>query len=945
MKGKSVRPISLEMEGFTSFREKASIDFSSLDLFAITGPTGAGKTSIIDAMTYALYGCTPRMSEKQIKDVISQGRSRAAVLFEFSSGKERYRIARVGRWNGRSMVTELRFEQHAANDWVLLADSVTKAKPIVEQIIGLDFSEFTKSVVLPQGRFDEFLKGRADERRQILSDLLDLEIYSRMMKRANQIADEHKTRVSFIEGLLKTDFAGATPENLERFRAQLTELEPQLQPIETQLNRVSQFLPVAHGLRQARVELLESDLELKTIAPKRKAAEAERQRILKSVEDLDKKIKGLLSQLKANTYDSRLHERLSGSLAKAQQLEEVLSHYQHLDQTRRDKGAQLSQAKGEATRLERLAADATKKFQAAQKDFDKDRKALAKLREKYGSPDAIKSAVENLKQLSKQEKNLLKLQSEFKAAEDEVKRNEKELASAQAEAQREREKWDRLRAEHDALIRDHSAEALKPGLRPGEPCPVCEQTVTKLPRSRKHAPLEEAKRRQTEAEKACALVEKRMATLQGRSEPLDHGLKTQKALIAEATESVRELTEVFRSFSGRKPGPNDESELLDSKKEFEAAQRKADESSQQCEQLRDAGSAAAAMLKDQQYTVGLLEKEISGIDRELGKLQKDCEKLGEELGELSDLKKVQAEVEKQERARSERDRLNVDREKLGEELSQAKDAFAAAHGRLEGLEATRKKVEEAIASLLKKIQKDSEALSAEFTDLKEPAGNRDEAFQLDERARQLQSRRHSLQADIITLRNQIKTLEEKLERAADMRQELEQQKGKMADARTLAQALHGDEFIAFIQHEAYRRLAADGSVHLETLSSGRYSFTVEKEDFQVIDHWNADEPRPVTTLSGGETFLASLALALALAEGLSGMSSGHTKFALESLFLDEGFGTLDSETLETVVAGIEGLSAADRLIGIISHIPDLAERMPARIQVRKSVGGSTIEIS
>src|SRR5262245_2675602 len=521
MRRKSVRPISLEMEGFTSFRERASIDFSSLDLFAITGPTGAGKTSIIDAMTYALYGCTPRMSEKQAKDLVSQGMSRAAVLFGFSSGKEQYRIARAGRWNGRNLVTELRLEQHAGDDWIMLADSVTKAKPMVEQIVGLGFDEFTKSVVLPQGRFDEFLKGRADERRQILSDLLDLEVYSRMMRRANQIADEHKSRVSFIESLLKSDFAGATPENLERVRTELTELEPHLRPIEVQLNRVSKFLPVAHGLRQARLELLESDRELKTIAPKRKAAEDERQRIRKSVERLEEKIKSILSQLKANTYDSKVHDRLSGSLIRARQLEGLLSDYEHLDKTRRDKGAQLSQAKAEAKKLEHLAADATKKFQAAQKDFDKDRKDLAKFREKYGSPDAIKSAVENLKQLSKQEKSLLKLQSEFKATEDEVKRVEKELASAQAEAQRAAERWDCVRAEYDALMREHSAEVLKPRLRPGEPCPVCEQTVTKLPRSKKHAPLEEAERRQSEAEKACALVEKRVATLHGRSEPLD----------------------------------------------------------------------------------------------------------------------------------------------------------------------------------------------------------------------------------------------------------------------------------------------------------------------------------------------------------------------------------------------------------------------------------------
>ena len=129
------------------------------------------------------------------------------------------------------------------------------------------------------------------------------------------------------------------------------------------------------------------------------------------------------------------------------------------------------------------------------------------------------------------------------------------------------------------------------------------------------------------------------------------------------------------------------------------------------------------------------------------------------------------------------------------------------------------------------------------------------------------------------------------------------------------------------------------------MSADRYSFSVEKDEFQVVDHWNASERRPVTTLSGGESFLASLALALALAEGLSGLSSGHTRFALESLFLDEGFGTLDPETLELVVAGIEGLSTNDRLIGIVSHISELAERMPSRIQVGKSVGGSSIEMN
>src|SRR5262245_20799476 len=155
-----MRPISLEMEGFTSFRQRVKIDFSKFDLFAITGPTGAGKTSIIDAMTYALYGCTPRIGNKSIKELISQGSDRLKVLLEFSSGQKRYRIARDTKWTGKSSITSIRLEEKDGEKWLPRADKVSQADPLVESIVGLDFNGFTKSVVLPQGQFDVFLKGK-----------------------------------------------------------------------------------------------------------------------------------------------------------------------------------------------------------------------------------------------------------------------------------------------------------------------------------------------------------------------------------------------------------------------------------------------------------------------------------------------------------------------------------------------------------------------------------------------------------------------------------------------------------------------------------------------------------------------------------------------------------------------------------------------------------------
>ena len=114
----------------------------------------------------------------------------------------------------------------------------------------------------------------------------------------------------------------------------------------------------------------------------------------------------------------------------------------------------------------------------------------------------------------------------------------------------------------------------------------------------------------------------------------------------------------------------------------------------------------------------------------------------------------------------------------------------------------------------------------------------------------------------------------------------------------------------------------------------------------MVDHWNADAQRSVKTLSGGETFLASLGLALALAESLATLSAqGCASEALESLFLDEGFGTLDPETLAQVVQALEALHGGERMVGLITHLPELAEQMPARVAVGRSDRGATLTIS
>lgn len=157
--------------------------------------------------------------------------------------------------------------------------------------------------------------------------------------------------------------------------------------------------------------------------------------------------------------------------------------------------------------------------------------------------------------------------------------------------------------------------------------------------------------------------------------------------------------------------------------------------------------------------------------------------------------------------------------------------------------------------------------------------------------------------------------------------------------------LRADAFPSYIRGSALQTLARDGSRRLLEISQGRYDFVVEGQDFSIEDRWNGGEKRFVKTLSGGETFLASLALALALAEQLPGLAGEEAGGTLESLFIDEGFSHLDSETLDDVASALEVLGQdRSRLIGVITHLPALAERMPARIVVHKTQAGSSVSV-
>ncbi|MSQ29792.1 MAG: SMC family ATPase, partial [Dehalococcoidia bacterium] len=188
----------------------------------------------------------------------------------------------------------------------------------------------------------------------------------------------------------------------------------------------------------------------------------------------------------------------------------------------------------------------------------------------------------------------------------------------------------------------------------------------------------------------------------------------------------------------------------------------------------------------------------------------------------------------------------------------------------------------------------------------------------------------------------VQQAEQQLAQAATATAEVAVHDERHRRARELHTELQSNHFIDFLLRESLELLAQDASARLMQFSIGRYELATVKGDFLVVDHQNGDERRSVRTLSGGETFLASLALALSLSEHLPEISGTGGAVALESLFLDEGFGSLDAESLDLAVQGLEALAEGNRMVGVISHIEELSERMPSRVHVEKRAHSSVI---
>ena len=852
-----MRPVKLELKGFTAFREPQTLDFSDLDVFAISGPTGSGKSSLLDAMTYALYGRVERVGDR-VSQLISQGQPRMAVTLEFVVGPDRYRITRSTPAKGSTKILLERRVDHG--EWTQAgegADRVKDAEKRVAGLIGLTYDGFTRSVVLPQGKFAEFLVGDPKKRRDILTELLGLSLFRRMAERAGSLSKEASLRGQAKTDMLATEYAGVTTEAVKGTRRAAREAEKREKQVGQAAEDVLEVLSRWQDTERSIGEVSECVQDVVRAA--------------QMVEGIAEELPVVAGRLKSAT--ASLQERTAAAKAARKAVQDAHQALLRAGQTL-GSTAELTKAQRHAHILATaLEARSVKEAQ-------------------FGAAEEV--ATVRREALLAAERTLKERSEAFTALEMEVAAAEEALEQAR----------------HDDLVASVSA-----GLKAGDPCPVCT------------TPLRAAPKRTNGG------------TVRSATRALDRA----KAAAAKATSALREADRL-RDTADRELQANlaEQQRLRQELKAFDP-------------KVKQAQVALRAILGDP-----VPENPVSAIEDRLDRLQALELREREAAGEVATATEALLRAEQERDRASEqverlRDRLVVDRRDLlgrasralGESSQPFRLPTAPSSVDCDRLmnyaSAMAQALQELAANLRSKVDERSvieRQLLAEAN--QKVAGLIDPEPDLKTLAATMNNECRNATAEVATAKQRAADLAERLERKEELGKEVKSLAERARLFKTLANELRADHLIAFLQAEALQILAAAGSDRLSALSDGRYRLAFRDDEFFVVDTWNGDEERSVRTLSGGETFLASLALALALADQVRSLAVTE-RARLDSLFLDEGFGTLDQETLRTVVGAIEQLAGDGRLVGVITHVPELAEQFP-RVVVQKSPRGSRLEL-
>lgn len=1013
-----MKPEVLTICAFGPYQKKVCLDFSVLSeqpFFLIHGATGAGKTSIFDAICYALYGeaateaRTPRMLRN--REAGPEDDTYVDLTFcvrdthwHIRRNPEYMRKAKRGKGLARQAPEVLleRLENgRAAESWT--RDGEVQAR--IVRLLGFQCKQFRQVVLLPQGEFRRFLMADTSARKEIMKVLFNTEIYQKLEDKLKAKAAEVSKSYEGIAEKQRLYLAEADAKDEGEFTALLKEREQQVSILADRTAALQSRKEASEKERDAARETMAKFTQADRAADELKRWEdtvpkdAEAKALLDRA-DRAAALLDLAKQLQAARQDAATRGqdlealrqqgmKLAASRSRAKERFETVQQQKPAHDAERETLIVLQGLLEVAKELEEAKRDAAAKQAAGEKGKQEAAAAKQRLAEMEQQLKAQEQQAEALQKealaidsLKLREQNLLAEQEKAAAAAT-SKSLAQEAAASYGQAARAAETaeklWQAARAELAhlrELAREARAVLLAENLKEGEPCPVCGAThhpelakaMTKVvtdkmleEQERDVSALEQqyqaaAARAQEKAGKLTAAEAKAEALvkqLEGKDPTgLDEELAKVRAALRDAQEAARMHDSLLKSIEC---GQQSEARL---KKKSAGLERKATDSAA-------AAAAAAALVQDKQEQ--LAGRELPAEPQVLMRQYQQREKAWQAAEEAAaaaerdyhdlDTRYHAAQsawkTKREELLRSQAQAADL-QQGFAERLAQAGFADEAAYE--EALQGSwrdaryRDEVRQELLSheqALHTAQTNFSACQKTIENLKKPDLT---AAEDDARASQQawqRALRESSAAETV-----LRSWQKRQKELAALREQssaLTEAYARITGLSELASGKTGSKvsFQTYVLHSLLDDVMEMANQRLLIMSRGQYELHAGQRqranqqgglDMEVFDHYSG-YARPLATLSGGESFLASLSLALGLADVVQACAGG---VRLDTMFIDEGFGTLDGETLDVALKALFELQKSGRLIGIISHVEELRSRIPARLEVTKTKsGGST----
>ncbi len=874
-----MKPIAIEFSGLKSYKDETKIDFSALlksGLFGIFGPTGSGKSTILDAMFLALYGRLPKGLSSS--DFINASAGKCSVSFTFAIREKEYSTYKVTREyklkeeRKTAPIPKAALYKKEGEELTPIAEGTESVNETIEKIIGLKMDDFSKCIVLPQGQFASFVTMRRNDRLNMMSGLFNLDKYGvRLFRRLKGEIDVLDKEAAVKRAKL-SEYEDCTAKAVKSVKADLSLAETAFEEQNVKYSKTKEQFDDFKENYDRHDELLKRNAELEALEKKREWIERKRLFLAKreKASTLKDSLESLKNYRKEKIEEERKLSLITAELKKAtDEFVVAEKEFLSLEGLRNE----LAELKTQIESLTALRADKTR--------FDENEVKLKAFRETY---KAAKSAVQ-------------KAESERIKAEKTYEDTKSFIVSK------------RLDEKIDEQLSFISNEVrIKRGLE--------EVEFLKSLKSIATASAEVKSAIDERIEKTLKEVEKRGGSL-----------TELKKLLEEKDEDSKKLSAAEKQKDKSKAEEDKQNLVL--AKTLEEGKRLSDENAAIKQKFY-------ALIGDEDYEKFYnekkkLEKTLSDkIDGVLLKYSKLNEKLTKTESEKRLSEEKLSGLNRSEKALSEIvEKAMKDFEDEREVLAVAAEDFDdALETQISGFDNKVAALKERIAELTANIKvgdyseqnfkKESEKLAEEAKKTTEADKRRD------------------------YLRKTYENLSQKSVKRCIIEKELSKVEADKALREKLVTVVKSNALVEFVAEEYLSAIALDAKDTLAVLSGGRYSLVYES-DFFVVDYLSGGIRRRVDTVSGGELFLVSLSLALALSKSIYAKSMRPIEF----FFLDEGFGSLDAALIDVVIDSLERLKNSDFSIGVISHVEALKERITSKITVTAATAerGSSVSAS